>query len=83
VVIGRFIWLTRISVRKISNDLAKAGINLAGGQLELRINTDVYLSDGRFSPDRMIAVFDQLASGNAQRGFRLSLSRSSGNIRKT
>ena len=56
--------------------LAAAGIDAAaaeqGGQLEVRINTDVYLPDGRFDPDRMIAVFEQLASGNAQGGFPLS-----------
>jgi len=56
--------------------LAAVGIDAAaaeqGGQLEVRINTDVYLPDGRFDPDRMIAVFEQLASGNAQGGFPLS-----------
>ncbi len=56
--------------------LAAIGIDAAAaeqsGQLEIRINTDVYLPDGRFDPDRMIAVFEQLASGNAQGGFPLS-----------
>jgi hypothetical protein len=56
--------------------LAAAGINAAAaeqsGQLEIRINTDVYLPDGRFDPNRMIAVFEQLASGNPQGGFPLS-----------
>lgn len=42
------------------------------GQLELRINKDVYLPDGRFDPDRMISVFEQLASGNADGGYPLS-----------
>ena len=41
------------------------------GQLEIRINTDVYLPDGRFDSDRMIAVFYQLASANARRKFPL------------
>lgn len=49
--------------------LGAVGIDAAGaqqsGQMELRINTDVYLSDGRFDPDRMISVFEQLASGNS------------------
>ncbi len=48
--------------------LGAAGIDAATeqqkGRLELRINTDVYLPDGRFDPDRMISVFEQLASGN-------------------
>ena len=42
------------------------------GQLELRTNTEVYLPDGRFDQDRMLQVFEQLASGNAKGGFPLS-----------
>ena len=42
------------------------------GQLELRTNTEVYLPDGRFDQDRMLGVFEQLASGNAPGGFPLS-----------
>ncbi|MGA8730435.1 MAG: MEDS domain-containing protein [Terracidiphilus sp.] len=56
--------------------LTGAGIDPAAtqqsGQLELRTNTEVYLPDGRFDQDRMLQVFEQLASGNAQRGFPLS-----------
>ena len=56
--------------------LAAVGIDPStaqrSGQLDLRINTEVYLPDGRFDPDRMIAVFEQLASGNAPEGFPLS-----------
>ncbi len=56
--------------------LTEAGIDpVAGqesGQLELRINTDVYLRDGHFDADRMIAVFERLASGNTAGGFPLS-----------
>ena len=56
--------------------LAEAGIEPAAaqqsGQLDLRVNTDVYLPDGRFDPDRMIAVFEQLASGNSTGGYPLS-----------
>jgi hypothetical protein len=56
--------------------LAAAGIDFSAaqqsGQLELRINTEVYLPDGRFDQDRMLQVFEQLASGNAQGGFPLS-----------
>jgi hypothetical protein len=56
--------------------LADVGIDVAAaqqtGQLELRINTDVYLPDGRFDPDRMISVFERLASGNSSQGYPLS-----------
>jgi hypothetical protein len=56
--------------------LAAAGIDPAvaqqSGQLELRTNTEVYLPDGRFDQDRMLEVFEQLASGNANGGFPLS-----------
>jgi len=56
--------------------LAAAGIDPGAaqqsGQLELRINTEVYLPDGRFDQDRMLQVFEQLASGNDKAGFPLS-----------
>jgi hypothetical protein len=56
--------------------LAGVGINPAAaqqsGQLELRTNTETYLRDGRFDQDRMLEVFEQLASGNAKGGFPLS-----------
>jgi hypothetical protein len=56
--------------------LGAAGIDAAAaqesGQLELRINSDVYLPDGRFDPDRMISAFEQLASGNSTGGHPLS-----------
>ncbi len=42
------------------------------GQFELRANTDTYLRDGHFDQDRMLAVFEQLASGNATHRFPLS-----------
>jgi hypothetical protein len=53
--------------------LAAAGIDPAAararGQLELRPNTDAYLRQGRFDQDRMLALFDRLAGGDAARGF--------------
>ena len=56
--------------------LIAAGIEPAAaqqsGQLELKTNTEVYLPDGRFDQDRMLRVFEQLASGNAPGGFPLS-----------
>ena len=56
--------------------LAKAGIDAApaeqSGQLEVLVNTDVYLPDGRFDQDRMIAAFEQLASGNSEGQYPLS-----------
>jgi len=42
------------------------------GQLEVRINTEAYLRDGRFDQDRMLAAFEQMSSGNAKGGFPLS-----------
>jgi hypothetical protein len=56
--------------------LVASGIDPAAaqqrGQLELRTNTEVYLPDGRFDQDRMLQVFERLASGNAPGGFPLS-----------
>jgi len=56
--------------------LTEAGIDTAAaqqkGQLDLRTNTEVYLPNGRFDQDRMIAVFEQLASGNSRGKYPLS-----------
>jgi hypothetical protein len=58
------------------NRLIAAGIDTAGaaqsGQFELKTNTEAYLRDGRFDKDRMVEVFEQLASGNASGGYPLS-----------
>jgi hypothetical protein len=56
--------------------LAEAGIDATAaqksGQFELKVNTEAYLRDGRFDKDRMLDVFEQLASGNDNGGFPLS-----------
>jgi hypothetical protein len=56
--------------------LAGAGIDTAAarksGQFELLTNNEAYLRDGRFDQDRMLEVFEQLASGNARGRFPLS-----------
>jgi len=56
--------------------LTAAGIDPAAaeqsGQLQVRINTEAYVRDGRFDQDRMLAAFEQMASGNATGGFPLS-----------
>ena len=56
--------------------LASAGIDaevaLETGQLEIKTNTEAYLRDGKFDQDRMLATFEQLASGNAPDGYPLS-----------
>jgi hypothetical protein len=56
--------------------LAAVGIDPAAaeqsGQFELKINTEAYIGDGRFDQDRMLAAFEQMASGNAKGGFPLS-----------
>ncbi len=56
--------------------LAAVGIDAMAaqqsGQFELRANTETYLRDGRFDQDRMLEVFEQLASGGAKGRFPLS-----------
>jgi hypothetical protein len=56
--------------------LAEAGIDTAAaeqcGQFELRINTEMYLRDGRFDQDRMLAAFEAAASGSGSGRFPLS-----------
>ena len=56
--------------------LAAAGIDAATalhtGQLDIKINTEAYLRNGRFDQDRMLGTFEQLASGNDNGGFPLS-----------
>jgi hypothetical protein len=56
--------------------LTAAGIDPAAaqqsGQFELRTNTEAYLRDGRFDQDRMLEVFEELASNTVREGFRLS-----------
>jgi len=56
--------------------LIAAGIDPAAaertGQFELQTNSETYLSDGVFDQDRMLHAFEQIASGNAARGFQLS-----------
>jgi 3',5'-cyclic AMP phosphodiesterase CpdA len=56
--------------------LAAVGIDGAAaeesGQLELRVNTETYLRDGRFDPDRMLDVFEALASDPARGAYPLS-----------
>jgi len=46
--------------------------NRRSGQLELRTNVEAYLRDGKFDQDRMLGVFEQLASGHDNQGFPLS-----------
>src|SRR6185369_15078634 len=56
--------------------LAAAGIDAElaqqRGQLEIHTNTDTYLREGRFDPDRMLQVFEQMASGTAGSVYPLS-----------
>ena len=56
--------------------LAAVGIDAMAaqqsGRLELRTNVETYLRDGNFDPDRMLEVFEQLASDSARSGFPLS-----------
>jgi len=59
--------LQRLAAAKIDTAAAEAS-----GQFELRTNSETYLRDGLFDPDRMLEVFEQLASGNAKGRFPLS-----------
>lgn len=56
--------------------LALAGIDTTAagrsGQLELRDSAETYLRGGRFDQDRMLEAFEQLAGGEAERGFPVS-----------
>jgi MEDS: MEthanogen/methylotroph, DcmR Sensory domain len=56
--------------------LAAVGIDPAvaqqSGQLDLRVSTEAYLRNGRFDQDRMLEVFEQLASSTVREGFKLS-----------
>jgi hypothetical protein len=57
--------------------LAEAGIDSTAhqqsGQLQIRINTEVYLRDGRFDQDRMLAAFEEMAaSARSAEGFSMS-----------
>jgi hypothetical protein len=57
--------------------LAEAGIDSIApeqtGQLQIRVNTDVYLRDGRFDQDRMLGAFEGMAaSARSTEGFRMS-----------
>jgi DcmR-like sensory protein len=56
--------------------LAAAGIDTTAtqqsGQFELRTNTETYLRDGRFDQDRMLEVFEQLASDDTKGRFPVS-----------
>jgi hypothetical protein len=56
--------------------LAAAGVDVEGkhaaGQLELRLDSETYLRNGKFDQDRMLAAFEGMASGSANSGFPLS-----------
>ena len=72
----RFTSSIRINVATICDGWPRQGstqpATQKSGQFELRTNTETYLRDGRFDQDRMLEVFEQLASGNAKGGFPLS-----------
>ncbi len=58
--------------------LAEAGIDSTAhqqsGQLQIHINTEVYLRDGRFDQDRMLAAFEEMAA-SARSAERFPMSR--------
>jgi hypothetical protein len=56
--------------------LAAVGVDIESaekaGQFELKTSTEAYLREGRFDKDRMLQVFESLASGNADGTYPLS-----------
>jgi hypothetical protein len=56
--------------------LSSAGIDTEAlqqsGQLEIRRNTNTYLHEGHFDPDRMLEAFRQLVNKNTDAGFPAS-----------
>jgi len=59
-------------LRRLASVGIDAGAAESKGQLELRTNKETYLRNGQFDQDRMLAAFEQIASGNAGSGFPLS-----------
>lgn len=59
--------LHRLSSAGIDTDAAQQS-----GQLEIRSNTNTYLHEGHFDPDRMLEVFRQLVNRNTESGFPAS-----------
>lgn len=57
-------WLAAVGIDPMASE--------RNGQFELRTTTETYLCDGHFDQDRMLEVFEQLASGNAKKGSRRS-----------
>jgi hypothetical protein len=56
--------LARLDSAGIDQDTA-----VQTGQLDLLINTEAYLREGKFDQDLMLETFEQLASGNAKGGY--------------
>jgi hypothetical protein len=56
--------------------LTAAGIDAAealrSGQMDISINTDTYLHEGRFEPDRMLQMFERIAGGKSDDRYPLS-----------
>jgi len=56
-------------LRRLVSEGVDTSATLKSGQLELKNDTDTYLRDGLFDKERMIKVFEQMASGNDSGGF--------------
>lgn len=59
--------LQKLTEEGIDPDTAKSS-----GQLELRTTVEAYLRNGKFDPDLMLDVFEQLSIGDEGSGFPLS-----------
>ncbi len=64
------------AVQRHLDRLRSVAIDVSGaqqsGQLDVQINTDIYLRDGIFDQERMLDSFERMASGDDARPFPLS-----------
>ena len=56
-------------LRRLAGDGIDVAAARASGQLEIRINTDAYLNEGKFEQDRMIKLFDEVAGRKSESAF--------------
>jgi hypothetical protein len=56
-------------LERLSESGIDAALATARGQLEVRSAAETYLRDGHFDIERMLAVFERLASGNGEQAF--------------
>jgi hypothetical protein len=63
----------RDHLRRLAAEGIDTSTHQASRQLQIQTNTEVYLRDGRFDQDRMLATFEEIArAGRTTEGFPLS-----------